>query len=112
MGDRLDQLEAELASLRPAAVSAELRRAIHHDLHEPQHWSIADRCLAGAMSIGAVAACVIGGIVAWQIIPGAQASRQMPPPVVAQHNEPPAAGPTLGQYQQALARAGTSAELF
>ncbi len=107
MVDRLDRLEAELAALRPVAVPYDLRRAIDDRLHEARRWNIADRCLAGAMSLGAIAACVIGGIVILQNFETRHLSPVQAATPIAHRGDPPA-GPMWGDYQQALARAGTS----
>jgi hypothetical protein len=106
MADRFDKLEAELASLRPTGMSARLAESIANQFNEEQRWNLADRCLAGAMSLGALAACVIVGILTWNTLLPQSAAPTMPP--LAQ-----ASSPTLGQYQQALARGpDAAAELF
>src|SRR4051812_1147155 len=108
MADRFDRLEAELSSLRPAPVS---ERLVHEISVEASRWNFADRCLAGAMSLGAIAACVIGGMVIWQRIESAPASPTPSPSPVVQRNAP-SRGPTLGQYQQSIAHGGGLTELY
>jgi len=107
--DPMKSLEAELASLRPTPLSPRVIDAIVDELAERPTVRFADRCLLAVMGAGSLAACVIVGLVAWQIIAnnsGVSAS----PSIVAvqspvQSPLPPSASPvTLRQYQQALAR--------
>jgi hypothetical protein len=100
--DPLERLEHELASLRPAPLSAKVVDAIADDLSAPSTVRFADRCLLAVMGAGSLAACVIVGLVGWQLIAsGAPASPSASPPA------------TLRQYQQALARSSDAApELF
>ena len=69
MSDDLKHLEAQLAARRPLAVSPHLatRMAEQLDARTEHRLSFADRCLATAMSCGAIAACVIVGLMTWQM---------------------------------------------
>jgi hypothetical protein len=105
----MERLEAELASLRPSPLSANVVQRIADELAAatppPPPLRFADRCLLAAMGAGSLAACVIVGLIVWQVAGGASPSPssqqilavQTPPALPA----PPA---TLRQYQQALAR--------
>ena len=112
MTDPLERLEHELASLRPAPLPASVVDAIAEELASARPLGWGDRCLLAALSAGSLAACVIVGLVAWQVVaseprgtggssPSAVAVQ--PPIHPSAPLQPPA---TLGQYQQALARAG------
>lgn len=66
MTDPLERLEVELAGMRPRPMPADLTARIARTL-EPgravqvdRRWP--DRCLIGALSSGALAACVIAGV--------------------------------------------------
>jgi hypothetical protein len=63
MTDPLDSLEKELRQMKPREFPRALNDAIEVQLAEQTRWSWADRCLVGAMSAGALAACVIVGLV-------------------------------------------------
>ena len=112
MTDLLERLEHELESLRPAPLSDRMVDAIVDELASARPLGWGDRCLLAAMSAGSLAACVIVGLVAWQVVANEPRGASRPPPsVVAVQSPvnaialtPPPA--TLGQYQQALARAG------
>ena len=60
MSDRLQRLEAQLGGLRPRPLPDALYERIAADLRERRPW--ADRFLVSAMCTGALAACVIVGI--------------------------------------------------
>jgi len=114
VSDPLERLEHELASLRPAPLPASVVEAIAEELADPsQRMRFADRCLLATMSAGSLAACVIVGLVAWQVVGSEPRGAGGPAPSVvavqsAVHPSVPPAPATLGQYQQALARAGTA----
>jgi hypothetical protein len=106
VSDPLERLEHELASLRPTPLPANVVNAIANELAARPGVRFADRCLLAAMGAGSLAACVIVGLVGWQIIGNDLRGATAPPSVVAvqspvQPSVPPA---TLRQYQQALAR--------
>jgi hypothetical protein len=116
-------LEAELASLRPTALSPRVVDAIAQELADAggapapaPPLRFADRCLLGVMGAGSLAACVIIGLVTWQIIAGAaQPELSSPQQILAVQSPPapaqPAASPpaaTIGQYLQLLARSSSS----
>ena len=103
MTDPLEKLEKDLAAMRPAALSADVTRNIADRLaaaSEPQRWTFADRCLAAAMTAGSLAACIIVALLAWHSLGSSRSMPTVPPQLAAQ-----SPAPTLGQYQQALARA-------
>lgn len=98
MTDPLKKLEGELAGMRPRAASAELVNRIGAELVDraPSRW--ADRLLLSAMTAGALAACVIAGVLAMQF--------QMPavrPP--APMDVAAATTPRFGDDMQMIARA-------
>ncbi|MEA2711507.1 MAG: hypothetical protein QOF78_4108 [Phycisphaerales bacterium] len=113
MTDPIKRLEAELASLRPSPLSSKVVDAIADELADPP-LRFADRCLLAAMGAGSLAACVIVGLVVWQIAgsePRASAQQQ----ILAVQTPPmqPLAPATLGEYQQALARSSDAVpEIF
>jgi hypothetical protein len=100
--DPLKKLENDLAALRPAALSSDVTRNIAARLaaDEPQRWTFADRCLAAAMTAGSLAACIIVALLTWQSLGSSPAVPTLQPQLATY---PPT--PTLGEYQQALARA-------
>ena len=106
MTDPLERLEHELASLRPAPLSASVVDAIADELAERPSVRFADRCLLAVMGAGSLAACVIVGLVAWQVIANASHGASVSPSIVAVQSPvyPSAPPATLRQYQQALAR--------
>jgi hypothetical protein len=104
-GDQLgDQLERELAKMRPRGLGAELAARIEGGIAGSgreggdRKWS--DRLLICAMGMGAVAACVIVGLLVMDN--GAVDSESGPAQMVAQTG---GQVPTMGSYSQALARA-------
>ena len=110
MTESSKRLEAELASLRPSPLSPRVVDAIADALADGGRAPLrfADRCLLAVMGAGSLAACVIVGLIVWQI--AGSAPHAMPPqqqmlavqtPAVP---SPVALPPTIGQYQQALAR--------
>jgi hypothetical protein len=113
--DPLERLEHELASLRPAPLSAKVVDAIADDLSAPSTVRFADRCLLAVMGAGSLAACVIVGLVGWQLIASEWRGAPASPSVLAVQSpvHPSAPPATLRQYQQALARSSDAApELF
>ena len=98
MADPMERLEAELASLRPASLSSRVVDAIGDELADPP-MRLADRCLLAAMGAGSLAACVIVGLLTWQI--AGDAPQSQPQPTLA------AQPATIAEYQQALARASS-----
>jgi len=92
MTDKLDGLEAELAAMRPRALSRELIERIDDDLAEasaPSKWP--DRFLVSAIGAGAIAASVIVAMLLKPMSEGLAA----PVPVVATvpaAPDPPRAG--------------------
>ena len=118
MTDPIERLEAELAALRPTALSPRVIDAIADELAESGRAPLrfADRCLLTVMGAGSLAACVIVGLLAWHIIGGrggvSQPSSSPSPQVVAVQSPPSSPSPasaTLGQYQQMLARSSDAA---
>ena len=111
MADPMERLEAELTSLRPVSLSSQLvdaiSDAIGDDLADPP-MRLADRCLLAAMGAGSLAACVIVGVLTLQL---AGSTARPPQPILAAQPTP-AAPATIGQYQQALARADGVHEVF
>ena len=101
MTDKLDHLEAELAAMRPRALSPALVDRIEADIvaaPQPSRWP--DRFLLSAIGSGAIAACVI---VAMLLKPRSE-SFPSPPPVLAgttATSDPPRAG----DYSLVVARA-------
>jgi hypothetical protein len=63
MTDPLNSLENELRQMKPRQFPRELNEAIEMHLADRTGWPWADRCLVGAMSAGALAACVIVALV-------------------------------------------------
>ena len=113
MTDPIKRLEAELASLRPSPLSPRVIDAIAEDLADaggaPQQQPLrfADRCLLAVMSAGSLAACVIVGLIAWQIVdraPDPAAPQQILAVQTPSAQSPAPTPATIGQYQQALAR--------
>ena len=103
MNQRLDSLEAELSALRPRPLSAALLNGIEAGIDEsasrPSRW--ADRVLLSAIASGAMAACVIVGMV---LKPAGEAFPS-PPPVLAM---PASAPPRAGDYSLVVARADSA----
>jgi len=110
--DEFGEFEAELSSLRPAAIPPALAERIAQQLDRPDSFSLADRCLATFMGAGALAASVIVVLTAWQVIENQRTgpSALPPPAIVAQQQPPPS---SIGALQQALARSnGPTLELL
>src|SRR5688500_16540968 len=105
------QLESHLASLRPARLSPHVADRIAGDLADDSAdgpMSFADRCLAAVMAAGALAACVVVGLVTWQVTQDSPTPAPAGPTLAAESR--PA---TLGQYQQALAQSSDAlSEIF
>jgi hypothetical protein len=115
----LEHLETELAALRPTPLSPRLVDAIAEELADAEGapLRLADRCLLAAMGAGSLAACVIVGLLTWQIMGGGAAQPSSPQQILAVQSPPaqPAAPPpaTIGQYQQLLARSSDAVpEIF
>jgi hypothetical protein len=101
MNDKLDQLAAELASMRPRCVPTDLIEGIESDLMtdappSPSPWP--DRFLVSAMCSGAIAACIIAGML---LAPADGAFPSAPPVVATAAPDPPRAG----DYSLVIARA-------
>lgn len=64
MTDRLDPLERELGAIRPKGPSRETLNRLSMEMEKPRRRPLGDRFLIGAMVSGAMAACVILGVVA------------------------------------------------
>jgi len=99
-----DQLERELAKMRPRGLGAELAARIEGRITGSgravgdRKWS--DRLLICAMGAGALAACVIVGLLVMDN--GAVVSESRLAQMVAQTG---GQVPTMGSYSQSLARA-------
>ena len=98
MNDPLNKVESELAALRPRPLPAQLVDRIGAALIGRTRMSIADRCLASFMGAGALAACIIVGLLVWQSSESTTLSR-MPSPQMSAFTSS-----SIGQYQQLLAR--------
>ena len=99
MNEKLDQLAAELVSMRPRAVPADLMERIESDLlaeAELSPWP--DRLLLSAICSGAIAACIILGML---LMPANGAFPSTPSVVATTTSEPPRAG----DYSLVIARA-------
>jgi hypothetical protein len=66
MDERLDEMERELQRLRPAALPRELAERLRA-APEEERLTTGDRVLAAFAGCGAIAACVIVGLIAWQL---------------------------------------------
>ena len=108
----MEEFEAELSRLRPRALSPGLREHIASKVNEPARASFADRVLMTFMGAGGLAASVIVCLAGWRMLED-HAPRVGPPgPAIAQYPRP-YAGPSMGEYQQALARSNSATlELF
>jgi len=105
MNESLQKLEQELAGFEPAKVPDTLIDGIKQRLCKPQPLSWDDRLLVAAMSIGALAACMIVALLTWDF---AEQRNALPGATIAQ--APPLSTPTaFGPDAQALAMAQLSA---
>jgi hypothetical protein len=93
--DHWDRLERRLSRLRPRELSDDLVCAIDRDLEAPQPSPRADRLLWCAIGSGALAACVIVGILIVQTNAGS------PAPLALTKTDVP----RLGSFADAIARA-------
>ncbi len=66
MNDRIEHLEAELSAMRPRKASARLVDELSAVVSEPIGRSWSDRVLVFAMSVGALAACIIIGLLMFE----------------------------------------------
>jgi len=112
--DEFDEFESELKRLRPPRLPAELAARIAARLKRPQSATVAaDRCLMGFMGAGALAASLIAGLMISQVMTDRPRGGVSPtPPSAFAQQMPP---PSLGEYQQALARSNddpTALEVF
>jgi hypothetical protein len=95
MSDSLHRLESELAAMRPRPMPSALVERIEAGLAEPTESVIAnpwpDRFLLSAIGSGALAACVIVGLL---LAPQSHNAFPSPPPVVAKTaaSDPPRVG--------------------
>jgi hypothetical protein len=64
MTDPIDSLERELREMKPRQLPREVQHAIESRVADARSRSWGDRCLVGAMSAGAMAACVIAALMA------------------------------------------------
>jgi hypothetical protein len=95
MTNQFDRLERRLARLRPRELSDGLVGAIERELEAPQPSPRADRLLWCAIGAGALAACVIVGML---II---QTTAESPAPLALTKTNVP----RLGSFADAMARA-------
>src|SRR5687768_2957694 len=94
MTKRFEKLQAELAAMKPRALSSEVIDNVAEAFIEPRaNW--ADRFLVGAMSVGSLAACFI---VAMLLLQNSPAPQNSPPAVTA-------SAPRMGDVSLMLARA-------
>jgi len=99
MNDKTDHLAAELASMRPRRVSADLLDRIEYDLlTEASGSPWPDRFLLSAICSAAIAACVIVGM----LLTPPSGAFPSPPSVVATATSDP---PRAGDYSLVIARA-------
>jgi hypothetical protein len=107
MNEPFDKLEADLAKLKPRALSPQLVDRITEALDEnPRPMNLADRCLASFMGAGGLAACVIAALLVMQAPPNNTPA--MPPP--AQVSMQPS---SVAEFQQAMAQSSSASfELF
>ncbi len=66
MNDRQERLEAELSAMRLRPASPQLAGALSAALREPGGRSASDRGLIFAMGVGALAACVVVGLLIFE----------------------------------------------
>jgi len=59
-------LEKQLGKMRPASLGNSLTRDLERVMVDGP--SVADRVLAGWVTMGAMAACVVAGITVWQLV--------------------------------------------
>ena len=106
MNESPHKLEAELAALRPRALSSQLVDRIATELNERERMSIADRVLASFVGAGALAACVIIGL----LIVQSQSSNSPSVPSPAQVSIQPS---NVAEFRQAIAQSSSASfELF
>ena len=99
MNERRNQLEAELAAMRPRSLPAELVDRIQAGIAtDSQRSAWSDRFLLSAIGSGAIAACVIVGV----LLKPASGAFPSPPSAVATATLDP---PRAGDYSLAMARA-------
>ena len=95
MTDGMERLESTLSRLRPRRLSAELEDRIAEQLADRPKLSWPDRFLLTAIGGGALAACMIVGV----LLTERPAAPSVAPPAFAN-----AAPPRIGDYPLALAR--------
>ncbi len=66
MNEQTNQLETELSAMRPRRVSSRLAGELCAVVSEPAGQSWSDRVLVFAMGVGALAACVILALLAFE----------------------------------------------
>jgi hypothetical protein len=66
MDERWEEIERELGRLRPAGVPAELKERLR-EAPGAERLTVGDRILAAFAGCGAVAACLVVGLVVWQL---------------------------------------------
>jgi hypothetical protein len=98
MTDRLEKLESELAAMRPCALPSGLENRIANAITAKRPW--ADRCLMSAMTMGAMAACMIVSV----LVRGG-AMNSYPAPTVTMVRDVP----RFGSYPQLVANADMTA---
>jgi hypothetical protein len=93
VSDRLEQFESELANMRPRAATPQISERVSKSLFADRR---SDRMLIGAMSMGAMAACVIVTILIGESTPPSQSS-----PTVAVTSQVPRIGSDLQAFADA-----------
>jgi hypothetical protein len=94
MDERLDEIERELQRLRPAPLPAEMAARLHEE-PEDERLTMSDRVLAAFAGCGAIAACVIVGLMVWQL--------SLPAPPQPSSTDLAAQQQLAAEYQQLLA---------
>jgi hypothetical protein len=94
MDERLEEIERHLRQLQPAPLPATLAARVHNELPE-ERLTLGDRILTAVAGCGAIAACVIVGLIVWQL--SMPAPPQPSPSVLAAQQK------LAAEYQQLLA---------
>jgi ferric-dicitrate binding protein FerR (iron transport regulator) len=94
MDERWEEIERELQRLRPAALPARLAERLREEPEE-ERLTIGDRVLAAVAGCGAMAACVIVGLLMWQL--------SLPAPPQPSASDLAARQKLAAEYQQLLA---------
>jgi len=101
-----ERIEETLRQLHPRQPSENLRQRLAAALDDktasdPYRMSWSDRCLAATAGLGALAACVIVGILLWAAVTSAPDSPRAN--AAANRDTPPV---MMADYQRAMARGG------